>query len=775
MADFRDRRTAVLSNSFRITTHNGTRSIIKLNVDIPNVSATLRLKRKRIMHRIEDQLLRNYNGKIVFANNVLFVLMTFVDEVIDEDRYTAELNGTRYEVILRFAGTIDGSEDLAAFYNKFFKEALRKLRYVQIGAKLFDPINYKPCGNCSLWPGYYMTFIKSQGRNCVTIDLTHKVIQNASVLESIDRLRVLDLSYQASLNIEFLNRCVITPYNKRLYRITGVDFSKSPESTFVNSEGETITFVEYYQGIYNQAIKHRSQPLLISKIRRGDDSFEVYLIPELCKFTGVTSANRAEVTKKTTIGPSQRLASTIQIVNEINTQPETRRILDDFQITLTSEPMSCTAEVIRTNSIVIEMARDLRINRSNGMFDSLVKNQMKVQGTIKKLGLLYLEQDYELVDIFVTSLKEQANFMSFPLGSTFYFSVENTSLEAWEAKVIEIVRNAEPSNFVLAFLPGAKKASPYYDGLKQMFLEMSTVGSQVVLTRTIAEMKSNKQRLDSICVKVLIQMNSKIGGTPWTVSNMLDCPMPTMIIGVEDLRQKSKGFLGIVSTINKRDLAAPYYSQIFPSYPIPEFETFVKQGILRAIRRFYDENNRTVPELVIIYSSSQERQSKTTLGQINNAAQQGAAEVESETGVRFRLVLIVVKRRTNSRFYNDRGSHENLQAGTVVKVNPPSTDPLKNPFRYKFFLLSLQSRLGVTIPCKYEVKINDAKIPQEITELLTYKQCYLYYNVSGPCKFPAPLYYAYKLVTMYSERSSKLGTTMKPHPSWDLHNFLYFI
>lgn len=85
----------------------------------------------------------------------------------------------------------------------------------------------------------------------------------------------------------------MTRYNNKTYKIDDLEFGESPMSTFTNSRGQTMTYVEYYRNQYGIEIQDQNQPLLVSRPRRtsaamGDQTMVVCLIPELCLFTGKT-------------------------------------------------------------------------------------------------------------------------------------------------------------------------------------------------------------------------------------------------------------------------------------------------------------------------------------------------------------------------------------------------------------------------------------------------------------------------------------------------------
>ncbi len=79
-------------------------------------------------------------------------------------------------------------------------------------------------------------------------------------------------------------------------------------------------------------------------------------------------------------------------------------------------------------------------------------------------------------------------------------------------------------------------------------------------------------------------------------------------------------------------------------------------------------------------------------------------------------------------------------------------------------------------PTRYTV-IHDGigESPDKI-ELLTYKLCYTYYNVSGSIKEPAAIRYAHRLAALIGERGGKGKEPPQPHADFEVKDpTLYFI
>lgn len=87
-------------------------------------------------------------------------------------------------------------------------------------------------------------------------------------------------------------------YNNASYKIDDIDWTMNPESTFTNSKGETMSFIDYYKRQYQIDIQDRKQPLLVNRPtlkKRGVAEAEadrvVCLIPGMLCFYEKNRAN----------------------------------------------------------------------------------------------------------------------------------------------------------------------------------------------------------------------------------------------------------------------------------------------------------------------------------------------------------------------------------------------------------------------------------------------------------------------------------------------------
>jgi len=83
-----------------------------------------------------------------------------------------------------------------------------------------------------IWPGYSLALNKYESGIYLQIDMSYKVLRNTTMMEVIEDLMHKYRNDQEAINNEITGTTIMTRYNKSLYRIDKIDWSKSPKSTF---------------------------------------------------------------------------------------------------------------------------------------------------------------------------------------------------------------------------------------------------------------------------------------------------------------------------------------------------------------------------------------------------------------------------------------------------------------------------------------------------------------------------------------------------------------
>jgi len=151
---------------------------------------------------------------------------------------------------------------------------------------------------------------------------------------------------------------------------------------------------------------------------------------------------------------------------------------------------------------------------------------------------------------------------------------------------------------VVLLLPGAKGKTPLYDDVKRFLLSEYPIPSQVVLAATISKGKN----LRSIMSKVVIQMNAKLGGIPWTVDELPFMDKPTMICGLDVFHATNLGKKSVLAlSASMNNSATTFWSTSVVQDDVgQEASNNLCKGITNACEAFKRANG-SYPAQIIFY------------------------------------------------------------------------------------------------------------------------------------------------------------------------------
>lgn len=317
-------------------------------------------------------------------------------------------------------------------------------------------------------------------------------------------------------------------------------------------------------------------------------------------------------------------------------------------------------------------------------------------------------------------------------------------VDAWIKTLKEQLN--EGVQMVVLLLPGSKGRCNLYDDVKKFLLTEFPIPSQVVLTSTIQRGKN----LRSIISKVLIQMNAKLGGVPWAVDKLPFMTEPTMICGMDVFHSTALGKKSVLAlTASMNQSATTYWSKSVIQDEIgQEGSTNLQTGMTNALEAF-KRNNGAFPAKLIFYRDG------VGEGQVQGIC---APEIEqikqamASHGIAdsCKMMYVNCSKRVNTRiFAGDPSRFQNPAAGTVIDQNVTDRDV------YEFYLVSVAAKQGMTTPTRFSVLYDTVRDSPDKIQLLTFKLCHNYYNVSGAIKEPACIRYAHRLAALVGERGGR--------------------
>ncbi|XP_018800241.1 PREDICTED: protein piwi [Bactrocera latifrons] len=676
--------------------------------------------------------------------------------------------GDSYTIVIKYVGVISMTEwQSLQILNLILRRSMEGLKLQLVGRNFYDALakidlrEYR----LQLWPGYQTSIRQHERDILLCAEITHKVMRTETVYDILKRCTETARDFEEEFRRNVLGLTVLTDYNNKTYRINDVDFSKNPTKTFKCKEKE-VSFIDYYYQKYHIRIRDQKQPLLISKAKdramRGGSSDIIILIPELCRPTGLTDTMRSNfqlmraMADHTRMNPDRRI-DRLRIFNQRLQQTEASvQVLNDWNMALDRHLVELNGRVLEPQRIVFSEHRKesagvqadwTRYFRENGLFTTPSRG-------LERWSVIATNRNSRELRNFVESLIRAASGMqmriSRPREVMLYDDRNHSYIQAMEDC------SRQDPQLILCLVPN-NNAERYSSIKKKGCLE------RAIPTQVITQKSANNQRgLMSIATKVAIQINCKLGYTPW----MIDLPLSgLMTIGYDvakSTRDRSKAFGALVASMDMKTNAT-FYSTVAECSSHDVLANSLWPMMTKALRQYRREHENKLPTRILFYrdgvgEGSLRQVYEHEVKDVVDKLEQEYKRCGSDKPPMF--AYVVVSKSINTRFFINRG--QNPTPGTIVD------DVVTLPERYDFFLVSQSVRQGTVSPTSYNIVYSNIRLTPDQMQLLTYKMTHLYYNWSGTTRVPAVCQYAKKLATL-------VATSLYQPPQNALEKKLYYL
>ncbi|EDW02946.1 protein piwi [Drosophila grimshawi] len=670
--------------------------------------------------------------------------------------------GVDYTITIKSVGIISSVEPrFLQVLNLILRRSMKGLKLEQVGRNLFDPHARVPLREFSLelWPGYETSIRQHETDILLCAEITHKVMRTETVYDIMRRTSANPSTHQEEFRVNVLGLIVLTDYNNKTYRINDVDFAQTPRTTF-SCKGKDVSFVEYYQTKYNIRIRDQNQPLLLSKNRdkaQNSNANEiVILIPELCRVTGLTDSMRSNfqlmraMSNHTRMNPSRRIERLQTFNQRLQTTAESSKVLTDWNMELSQNLVQVQGRVIEPQNIVFksnkvcagEQADWTRYFRDQQMFTT-------PKNGLDRWAVIAPQRNLRDLRQLLENLNRVARGMGFQISSPREVMIYDDRTGSYIQALDDCTRS-DPK-LVLCIVPSNNVER--YSSIKKRGCVDRSVPTQVVTTRA-------NQKGMSVATKIAIQINCKLGYTPW----MIAVPMAGLMTMGFDIakctRDRNKAYGALVASMDLQRNAT-FFSTVAECSAYDVLANNLWPMVLKALRKYREEQN-ALPARIIFYRDGVSSGSLKQLFEyeVKDIVEKLDAEYQKAEANPPKFAYIVVTKSSNTRFFGDR--RENPPPGTVVD------DVVTLPERYDFYLVSQTVRQGTVSPTSYNVLYSKIHLSPDRIQKLTYKMCHLYYNWSGTTRVPAVCQYAKKLATL-------VGTNLHAIPQNALEKKFYYL
>ena len=618
--------------------------------------------------------------------------------------------------------------------------------------------------NLIFYPGFTTSFMEIDGGSFLNISIKNKIDSTQTILDYLKRNKYDILENQDRIKNELIGRSFKVSYSDANYKINDIIFNENPQSQKCIHNGKQKTLIQYYEDAHKIKIKNKKQPLILVK-RKGpqNSSIDLYFIPELCSLAGLDDETvkdkqfMQELTKYTRLSPDiyvQKIDEFLKLFKD-NTvdekHPERLSALkksEKYGIEIKPNKKLFTAYYMKEPDIIA--GDNTKINPNARTFPVLEKVNM-----VNNWLFFYEKNNYNKAETLAKALVKASEEFGLeikePENEDYIELEEGSSIDDWlEAADFYFGENVKRKYDFVLFLINDETIYPELK--KHSLIECGYV-SQVVRTKSI-----KKKGLMSVCNKILLQINSKLGGVSYKIKfnkNIYDRKI--MAVGIDSSRIKNKG-IGIALVATKDKNFCKFFSGEInrkENEKSDDLTTRINSFFEKAINKYKKENNEK-PKNIIIYrqgvSLQQKQYLKTEIFKIN--------ELCKKEKIGFYYIL--VNKKTTFKFFDrEKGEYYNSHGGLLV------TDGVIHKNFYEFYIQPQEvNQEGSATPTCFHVAYGDMDYPEMIPKF-SFDLCYLYSNWQGAVRVPNVIKQAEKLSKMIALcEGGELNSNIKDNPSY---------
>ncbi|KFB43049.1 AGAP008862-PA-like protein [Anopheles sinensis] len=683
--------------------------------------------------------------------------------VIDMKR---PLEGSPVRLTVTFRAQKRMSENVM-FYNKLFRRIMGILQLTEIGRKNFDPTQARivPQHKLEVWPGYVTAVNEFEGGLMLNLDITHRVLMQTTVYDHIKMTALASPNqFRDNLLKSLLGVVVFTRYNKKTYRIDDVCFDTNPMSTFKYGDRD-ITYVEYYKRQYGIDVLDHNQPLLLHRAERrvaGKEQPEqqlVCLVPEICYLTGLTDEMRSDfkvmrdIATYTRVSPNQRMASMEQFCKNVNSNEKARTLLASWGLELKTQIRPVIGRTLPNETIRFGNDATTSAGPMADFNNQITNNHMLRVVNITNWMLVHTSRDTRAATTFVDCVNRNCRLVGINISPPQREMLQQDSTQSYVQLLRSRVR--PETQIVVIIFPTAREDR--YAAVKRLCCSELPVPSQVINARTLM----NDKKVRAIVLKIILQMNCKLGGSLWGVNIPLS---DTMICGIDTYHETKRQNASVAAFVGS---LSPDFTQWYSRATIQSCKEEFMNGLCASFEKTlfaYRGRNSHLPQRVIIFRDGVS-DSQIRMCEEYELPQLLAACEAVQPGYKPKITFIIVQKRIITRMFSMNGadgSFGNPPPGTVLDHT------VTRRYLYDFFLVSQSVRQGTVSPTHFVILRDDSSFSPDILQRLAYKMCYMYYNWPGTVRVPACCQYAHKLAYL-------VGQSVKRQPSESLCDKLFYL
>lgn len=577
------------------------------------------------------------------------------------------------------------------------------------------------------------------------------------------------------INDFFKDKIIETSHTGQKYQIDYISFDKKAKKFEIPFDGTTIVLTKFYKKIFGIEIDPES-PLISVKVKgKNEQSRGIYFPPQVCHLVGLTEEmlNDKNLMKKIVneikVPPSEKIKNFNDILTVINEKTPIIKKKKVDNKTVEIKLKSSFEKKAEYGLEIFDVSKDKVFNGSIMDYPKLTgKNNTPINITrpfkvSESKGINFVcvyhpenKRYVKTMDELINQCKSSYNIM---ISKSDYKQVNSENSADW---IKEIEKYKDKCNVIIVLIDEYLQGLGIYNDIKKYSLQTKGYLTQFIVCNSLYGKKAM-----SIMSNILIQINTKIGGTSYRVDFGKEINESNfMIVGIDSSyffeNGKRKINVAICSTMNKYFTEYTNQKECLNEEYSHDFCLPIKKYLFTALSEYFSKNKR-FPKGIIIYrqgvSQEQKKILKGEIEEINNLIDGTGSEL---SGLKIPYYYILVNKKNNLKFFsassnagkNNRSDEfENPEEGLLVFKS------IVDPSIFEFYIQPQRVTSGTATPTNFHVAFGTLNCPKLIPKL-TYDLCFLYSNWRGPVRVPAPLKYAEKLAKVSPIINSKLKNSL---------------
>ncbi|KRX10750.1 Ribonuclease H-like domain [Pseudocohnilembus persalinus] len=566
-------------------------------VENEELDQSSRKLKQDIIKKAQRQIMEELGSFIYRGSNI--VCFQDFDGNLD---LSVEFNKIQYGLLIQKSKSFDlqqlaqtetqSGNILTQAVNFITKNSLKSMKFTEKGklGRYFQNNSFEDISNCPLKisQGFITSTLIYGKTPYLMLNLCSRIARKESALHVI--------KYSTKKDAESLieKTSVLADYgNERNYIINSIEWNKKITDEF-DFRGQMTSYLDYYKKQYNIVLKDKNQPLLKS-VKKDKENKEqsIYLVPELCKLTGLSEKMRGdyklmqEVAQYTKKSPYQKQKQTHEMVEKIAVG-----VKNDSGLQIDSQNFpQIQGKILNAPNLFIKNNVKLDTSRDVFQINKPILNPVHLKNWV----LIYPQNlNHDSIN-FVQNLRKAAKQLGVQVEDPFFMKMQtNDNPQQW-VKTLEndIQQNGIP---MLVVSLAKNKNSTLYQQLKQLLVDKQGIISQHVVAKSLT-----KNSL-SVCENIIRQINTKLGKPLYFCEKVKTLNPKSIFVGIDISTQGGNTFVGFTSSLD------PYQTQYNSQIQVQksnekDFVRNIDKLMMNALINFQQnlQKAKFLPECIVVF------------------------------------------------------------------------------------------------------------------------------------------------------------------------------